>query len=75
MVCAAKWITVRTWCSSQHAAHQRGVADVAYDQRHVAHGLPEPGGQVVDDDDRLAALAQLLYRVAADIARAASDQN
>ena len=60
---------------SSSPAHERSIAHVAFEQRHVGHRLAKAGGEVVEDHHRLAALAQLLYRVAADVARTASDQN
>ncbi len=54
---------------------QRAVGHVADDQRRVAHRLPEPGAQVVEHHDALAAVAQLQHDVTADVAGAAGDQD
>ncbi len=51
------------------------IADIADDQLRLRrHGPVEPGGQIVEHDDPLAALDQLPHHLAADIAGAPGDQ-
>ena len=57
---------------AQHAADERGVSDIAQHERGIEHGLAEAGTEVVEHHH---ALAQLQHRVAADVARAAGDED
>ena len=56
---AAKCMTVSIVVLAQHARDQLAVADVADDQRRIAHRLAKAGGEIVEHDHPLAALAQL----------------
>ena len=62
-------------CSRSTPATSVAVADVADDQRRAQHGLAKAVRQIIEHDHPLAARAQLQQHVAADIARAAGDQN
>ncbi len=59
----------------QHASHQLSVTHLTHDQRSVTHSLPEPVDRLSMTTTDSPRSQQLLYRVAADIPRAASDQN
>ena len=56
-------------------AHRVDVADVAFDQRRTECRLAMSGRQVVVDDDPVPSLAEGLGGVAADVARAAGNQD
>jgi len=58
---------------AEHSLDKRGVADVSYDERRVANGLTKARDQIVDYYNLLAARAQLLDYVAADVACASRD--
>ena len=61
---------------ADEAEHELGVADIALDQLRLGSDRPaEPGGKVVEDDDRMAIIGQSPRHVAADIAAAAGHQN
>ena len=60
---------------SQHAVHQLAVADVADDQRRIAHRLAKAGVEIVEHHHALAARLQLQQHMAADVAGAAGDQD
>ena len=60
---------------AQHPRDERGVGDIAQHEGRIEHGLAEAGAEVVEHHHALAALAQLQHRVAADVARAAGDED
>ena len=61
---------------AEHALDQRAIADVADDElARRAYRFAKSGAEIVEHDDRLAALAQLQRDVAADVAGAAGDED
>ena len=60
---------------AQQAGDQLPVTDVAHHQGRVGHRLPEAARQIIQNDDRFATFTQLQDHMAADISRAARDQN
>jgi len=60
---------------AQQSRHDGGVADIADDEFGADDGFGYAGAQIVQNHDLLACLEELQNDVAADIARAASDQN
>ena len=69
-------MTVSTPARAHQAVEQDAVADIADDQLGLRRHRPiEAGGQVVENDDPLAASDQLQNHMAADKAGAAGDQN
>src|SRR5688572_10776444 len=56
-------------------AHAVDVADVPFDERRAQRRLAVPGREIVVDDYAMTRPAERLRGVAADVARAASDQN
>ena len=61
--------------AAQRAPYRRHVRDVPLDQFAVPDGLAMTGHQVVEHDDAMAGLLQRLGGVAADVARAAGDED
>ena len=56
--------------------HQRLIAGLADDERHARRHSPAmPGRKIVEDDDAFAGVDQIMHHLAADIARAAGDQD
>jgi len=60
---------------AEHPADEFPVADVALDERRIERGPAEAPGEVVEDNQALAALAQFERRVAADVTGSARHEN
>ena len=53
--------------------YQRMIADITDDQLPREDGLPETFGQVIENDDSLAGLAELPHHMTANVSGAAGD--
>jgi hypothetical protein len=58
---------------AEHLHYEIAITDFSNDERGIEHRLPEPGGQIVQDDDLLCASSQLQNGVASDVSGAAGD--
>ena len=68
-------MTVSTRCSASTRATSAASPVSPWTKLAVQHRAAKAGGQIVERDDALAALAELARDVAADVAGAAGDED